>query len=95
MFRDGVAAVTLAAVLAGCVLFWDRLGWDRATSGDRHCTPGSTLRLQVNPNSVLCRASHLTAIHALTQARKPSRSSSPAASRRKTDACSSKEAPIV
>jgi ABC-type Na+ efflux pump permease subunit len=32
VFVDRVAAVTVtAAVVAGCILFWDRLGWDRTT----------------------------------------------------------------
>ena len=42
VFPDRVAAViVVAAVVAGCVLFWDRLGWDRTTIAGR---PGSACR---------------------------------------------------
>ena len=35
VFLDRVAAVMVAAtVVAGCVLFWDRLGWERTTIAD-------------------------------------------------------------
>ena len=56
MFRDRVAAVILAAVLAGCVLFWDRFGWDRTTIAGTAWFGLSTYGLVVGIQTLLAMA---------------------------------------
>jgi ABC-type Na+ efflux pump permease subunit len=54
VFPDRVAAViAVAAVVAGCVLFWDQLGWDRTTIAGATWFGHSTFGLVVGIRAVL------------------------------------------